>query len=62
MWQILSEKDKKKYALLNALYRKYDPITIQSLSEVSHLSQRSVLNYLDELKVCLLYTSPSPRD
>lgn len=53
MWQILSEKDKKKYALLNALYRKYDPITIQSLSEVSHLSQRSVLNYLDELKVDL---------
>lgn len=53
MWKILSEKDKKKYTLLNALYRKYDPITIQVLSEISHLSQRSVLNYLDELRLDL---------
>lgn len=53
MWQIISEKDKKKYALLDALYRKYDPITIQSLSACSGLSQRSVLNYLDELKLDL---------
>lgn len=54
VWQILSEKDKKKYAILDALYRKYDPVTIQKLSELSDLSQRSVLNYLEELKRDLL--------
>lgn len=54
VWLILSEKDKKKYAILDALYRKYDPVTIQKLSELSDLSQRSVLNYLEELKRDLL--------
>ena len=39
--------------------------TVQSISFLAYLAEENkdiVLTWLFELKVCLLYTSPSPRD
>jgi hypothetical protein len=50
MWELISAKDTKKYQMVQTLFRRQSPITVHDLAKSTGLSQRSVMNYLDELR------------
>lgn len=54
MWEMISTKDRKKYQLVDVLFRRQDPLTVHHLAEITDVSQRSVMNYLEELRMDLL--------
>lgn len=51
MWPLISEKDKRKYFIIESLYNAETYLTIQDLAKTTTSSIRSVQNYLNELKV-----------
>lgn len=53
MWDLISLKEKSKIEMIEAFYETNSPITINTLSEITNTSNRSVKNYLEELKVTM---------
>lgn len=50
MWELIPLKEQSKIKMLQEFYKTNDPITINTLSEITQTSNRSVKNYLKELK------------
>lgn len=53
MWKLLSLKEQSKIKIIEAFYLTNEPITIETLSELTGSSSRSIKNYLKELRVLL---------
>lgn len=50
MWNLISLKEQSKMKMVEVFYTTNEPITINTLSELTNTSNRSVKNYLEELK------------
>src|SRR5699024_1799747 len=50
MWNLISLKEQSKIKMLEMFYETNEPITINTLSERTNTSTRSIKNYLEELK------------
>lgn len=50
MWNLISLKEQSKIKMVEVFYTTNEPITINTLSELTNTSNRSVKNYLEELK------------
>lgn len=50
MWNLVSLKEQCKIKIIEAFYETDEPITINTLSELTNASNRSIKNYLEELK------------
>jgi len=50
MWNLIQVKDQTKYQIVKTLFQATEPITIETLSEGTSSSVRSIKNYLIELK------------
>lgn len=50
MWNLISLKEQSKIKMVEMFYKTNEPITINTLSELTNTSNRSVKNYLEELK------------
>lgn len=50
MWNLISLKEQSKIKMVEMFYETNEPITINTLSEQTNTSNRSIKNYLEELK------------
>lgn len=50
MWNLIQVKDQTKYKILKTLFQAKEPITIETLSNDTSSSMRSIKNYLVEMK------------
>ncbi|WP_312650505.1 helix-turn-helix domain-containing protein [Proteiniclasticum sp.] len=50
MWELIQVKDQIKYKIIKNLFQAKKPVTIETLSIETSSSQRSIKNYLSELK------------
>lgn len=50
MWNLISIKEQSKIIMIEVFYETNEPITINTLSELTNASTRSIKKYLEELK------------